>query len=574
MGKAQIPLILFGLVGLGALIMLVRPHTNGTQPEKTKPRGTSTTVAHSTDTAVAVSVLTVAPTNLDERVEVTGSLQAVTEVSVGARIAGRIVWVIGDEGTPVHRGQVVVRLDDTDAQTQLRVATAAVSAAQARYEQAVAAATQQNTATDSNILTAKAALAAAQARLKQSQTSADATEATTNAQIKSAEANLDAAQSRLTALKNGARTQERAIAENAVELAKVTYESSKDDYDRYNKLYGQGAISRSVLDKYESTMKIAKAQYDSAKQQLSLVQDGARHEDLDTAEATVRQAQEGVTLAKAGLKQIDVAHANVEIAVTGVSQAEAGLEAAKSARQTNIMRDKDVLAARIAIQQAIDAKHLSKQNTGYTQVLSPVDGVVTQRVAATGQSLGTNEPVLKISTNQALYLEARVSELEAPRLVLGQRALVAVDALQGNRADVYNSSLGSTITGMVDRVVPVVDAHSREFVVRVVVPRTKFLYPGMFARGSILVAQHANVLTVPKDALVERGDHQVLFVANNGVVHQREVTLGASNETRVEVRSGLQPGEQVVMVGQQSLQDGDKVKISTTNTADSTAAGQ
>jgi len=137
--------------------------------------------------AVPVSVLTISPANLEERVEVTGTLHPSDEVTVAARFAGRIAWLIGKAGTQVRKGEVVARLDDVDQRIQVRSAEAALQAAGARLEQAEAAATQQVTATDSGIATARATVAAAKAQLQQAQTSAAALEATTQAQINAAQ---------------------------------------------------------------------------------------------------------------------------------------------------------------------------------------------------------------------------------------------------------------------------------------------------------------------------------------------------------------------------------------------------
>ncbi len=560
MSKVQVTLIILALVVVVALGAFMRHGAHGPAATPT-PASATPAATNAAATAAPVTVQTVHPVTFDERVAVTGTLQPVTSVSIGAHLAGRVAWVIGDEGTPVHRGDVVARMDDMDSRTQVRAAQAAVKGAEAHFEQARAAALQQLTATDSSILTAQAGVEAAVARLHQATTTADATDATTNAQVKASQATLDAATARMAALKNGARGQEMAIAENAVSLAKVQFDSDKDDFDRYQKLFTDGAISKSVLDKSEAKMKISKAQLDSAQQQASLVHTGARQEDLDAAEAAVRQAQEGVTLAKAGLKQIDVAKANVDIAVTGVNQAKAALASARASRQTNIMRDQDVLAANQAVIQAQDALKIALQALDYTTMITPVDGVVSARLADAGQAVGSNAAVLTIATNQSLYFEARVSELEATHLAPGQSAQVAVDALQGDRGNVYADAAPSSITGMVEKIVPVVDAHSREFSVRVVVPRTKALFPGMFARAAIITARHAQVLTVPKDALIERDGKEYLFTVDGGAAHRHDAILGAASDGQIEVKSGLSDGDQVVIVGQQTLLDGDKVTV-------------
>ncbi|MHB9132359.1 MAG: efflux RND transporter periplasmic adaptor subunit [Armatimonadota bacterium] len=509
--------------------------------------------------AIPVTVTAIRPVDLREEVEVTGTLQPADEVIVSTRGEGRISWIIGKEGTPVRRGQVVARMEDQDARTMVRSAQAALQGAKARLEQAKAAVLQQMTSTDTGIANADAAVQAAKARLLQAKTSADFTDATTNAQVKTAQAALDSARSRLALVKNGARKQERAVAENAVKLAKATYDLDKSNYDRYKDLYDNKAVAKTTLDSAETKMQVSKVQYDSAAQQLNMIQEGAREEDVQAAEAAVRQAEEGLTSARANLKQVDVAKANVEIAKTGVAQAEAALDAARSARQVNVMRDKDVLAAEAAVQQSREMVTTALQTLDYTEIFSPVDGVVSAKLAEVGNTAGKFIPVLKISTNQSLYFQANVSELDAPRLRSGQQVMLTVDALQANRANPYLDQQKHVVAGTVERVVPVVDARTRNFLVRIIVPRSASLFPGMFASGKIVSADHRQVIAVPKDALMQKDDRNIVFTAENGIARKRDVTVGAVNGTLVQILSGLSQGEQVVTVGQQSLVDGDKV---------------
>lgn len=525
--------------------------------------------------ATPISVATIQPADIEERIEVTGSLQPADQVVVGSRLAGRIAWIIGDEGTPVRVGQVVARMEDQDMRTQVRAARAMVQAAEARQEQAEAAAAQQATATNSGIDTAQAALDAAKARLKQADTTARAQEATSQAQVASANAQLqqtqqalNAAKSRQELLKNGSRPQERAVAENNVKLAKTTLDFDKNNYDRYKGLYEQGAVSKSLLDSAEMKMKMSEAQYDSARQQLDLVKTGARDEDVQAAEAAVQQAQAAIQQAQAavdaavaGQKQVDVAKDNVSIAKTGVAQAEAALRAAKSAVQVDIMRNKDVLAARAALQQARESLSTALQNLDHTQVFSPVDGVVAAKTANVGQSIGANVTILQLSTNGSLYFEAQVSELSATRLCAGQPVTVSVDAMQSGRADLYAGAKSATVVGRVERVVPVVDARTRNFSVRILVPRSRSLFPGMFARGSVMVARHSRALTVPKDALIEKDGRQVVFINENGTAREMTVAPGIISDGNIEVISGLSAGMQVITVGQQALRDGEKVTV-------------
>jgi RND family efflux transporter MFP subunit len=510
--------------------------------------------------AVPVSITRLTPRDLADTVEVTGSLQAVDEVQVGPRFAGRIAWIVGDAGTRVARGDVVARTGDEDAHIQIRGAKSALQAAQARFEQTKAAALQQVIATDSGISNAEAALDAAIARRDQAKVAADAQEAIVAAGIKAAEASRDAAKSRLVMLRNGARPQERKVAEGVVSVARETNNLDRQNYERYKGLFEKGAVAKSVLDTAEAKFKVSQAQLESALQQLDLVKAGPRLEEIETAEATVRQTNEALASATANLKQVEVARANVVIAETGVAQAKAALAGAKAAHQTNIMRDKDVLAAEAAIRQAKETLAAAWQSLDYTNVYSPVDGVIAERVAQIGQSVGANVTVLKITTNAALRFEAKVSELEATRLRRGQAVRLSIDALGGDRANSYTTTAIPTLQGRVEKIIPVVDARTRNFLVRVLVPRRPELFPGMFARGQVVVANYAGALAVPKDAIVERDGAPGVFIVSNGTAQQQRVTLGMTIGTLVHVRGGLRAGDEVITSGQQSIRDGDAVK--------------
>ena len=195
---------------------------------------------------------------------------------------------------------------------------------------------------------------------------------------------MAAAQSRYDSLKKGSRDQERQIAQNNVNQAKAKLDLDQSNYDRYNDLYNKGAISRMQFDMYATTLQLSKVQYDSALQQLNLIQQGPRQEDLDAALAQVRQAQASLDAATSGLEQVKVAADNVEIARTGIEQAKAALQSAQSAVNINVMRDKDVLAADAAVQQAREAVAAAEEFLANTAITSPVNGVISQSMVEVG----------------------------------------------------------------------------------------------------------------------------------------------------------------------------------------------
>src|SRR5262249_56122244 len=87
------------------------------------------------------------------------------------------------------------------------------------------------------------------------------------------------------------------------------------------------------------------------------------------------------------------------------------------------------------------------------------------------------------------------------------------------------------------------------------------LLPGMFAQVQVVAAQKPDAIVVPREAIVQQGTSPVVFVNNNGKAEQRQVQTGMSDNTNIEIVSGVAPGEQVVVVGQNSLHDGTPIQV-------------
>jgi len=83
----------------------------------------------------------------------------------------------------------------------------------------------------------------------------------------------------------------------------------------------------------------------------------------------------------------------------------------------------------------------------------------------------------------------------------------------------------------------------------------------MYAQVQVIAAQKPDATLVPREAVVQQGTQSVVFVNDNGKASQRPVQTGMSNSTSIEVISGVAPGEQVVVVGQNGLRDGAPIQV-------------
>jgi HlyD family secretion protein len=439
------------------------------------------------DAGISVVVSTAHTGSMPSIVEVSGDIKALKTALLSAKISGRVISVPRREGDRVSAGAVVVQQDTSDLSAQAQQADAALSGAQARLSQAI--------------------------------TSAGVSGPQIESQIAQAKAGLDSAKARLRMVKAGARTQERAQAQNAVVQAKANYDNAKADLERMRSMHEQGAISPRQWDTAQTQYQLAAAQYDSAKQQLSLIEAGAREEEIESAEKAVVQAEEA-------------------------------LHFAESNRSQKALREEDVKSAKAGVVQAKAALAYARQQLANASIRTPIAGTVSQRVTEPGQMASPGVPLIEVVALDSVYFEATVSEMDVDRVRTGQPVQVEVDALPGRK-----------FQGTVQKILPTADPKSRQFTARIAVPnRAGDLRPGMFARGSIEVARHRNVVIIPKDALISNGTGQAVYILRGSAAKLAPVITRFESREEAEV-TGVSAGEQLVVVGQDKLSDGVKVHV-------------
>jgi hypothetical protein len=112
----------------------------------------------------------------------------------------------------------------------------------------------------------------------------------------------------------------------------------------------------------------------------------------------------------------------------------------------------------------------------------------------------------------------------------------------------------------VSEIVPAVDAASRSYIVKIDLPAMPNLRSGMFGRAFFPMGAR-KVVTIPPQALVERGQLQSVFAIEGGFARTRLVTTGAHGQATIEVLSGLSEGEKLVSPVPLGLTDGARVEV-------------
>jgi len=185
---------------------------------------------------------------------------------------------------------------------------------------------------------------------------------------------------------------------------------------------------------------------------------------------------------------------------------------------------------------------------GYTVIHSPISGVVTAKTANTGELASPGRPLLKVVDNGELRLLATIKESDMAGMVRGNTVKVGFDALSGRQVD-----------GRISEVIPAADPATRTFNVKIDLPHTAGILPGMFGRAYLPSGMRKAVL-VPDASIVEREGVQGVFVVTpENTLRFQVVRTGEKNNGMTEVSSGLSGGEAVVAVNPGSLKEGVKV---------------
>jgi len=183
-------------------------------------------------------------------------------------------------------------------------------------------------------------------------------------------------------------------------------------------------------------------------------------------------------------------------------------------------------------------------------VPSTLDGIVGRVYLDRGADVTLNTPIALVVDASTVRARADVPERYAGRVKLGQEVRVEVEAYPGH-----------IFRGVVSKESPVVDSETRSAPIEVNLDNADGrLHSGMFAKMTVVVARHAGVVSVPREALIEGGAPAV-FVIKNGKAAKRELKLGLTTDVQAEVLGGLEPGENVAIFGLYGLKDGSVVEV-------------
>lgn len=265
----------------------------------------------------------------------------------------------------------------------------------------------------------------------------------------------------------------------------------------------------------------------------------ARLESRDL-EAAVRQAEAAIAMARAELENARTQEERMRGLHSRGSVTEKGLEDATAALEVR----------RAALEQALANREAAAVELGYARIISPLDGWVVVRRVEAGDQASPGSPMFEIEDTSRIRVTVRVAESDVVLLEPGDAATVRV--------------LERELPAAVARIVPAGDPQSRTFAVQLLLDNPDGqLKSGMFARAGFVVGER-QVLRLPRAAVLRRGQLDGVFVVgDDSRARLRWVRLGPASEDRVEILSGLEPGERVVIEPPAALEDGSLLEVGT-----------
>jgi membrane fusion protein, multidrug efflux system len=264
--------------------------------------------------------------------------------------------------------------------------------------------------------------------------------------------------------------------------------------------------------------------------------------------------REGSTVSKGQpLFQVDDAELKAEVAR---AEAERDLARQSLARTSELLSQKassqsEQERAEATARGAEAEYQLLKVRLDHTTVRAPFSGVVGRRLVSLGDYVTTSTGLMSIQTVSPQRAVFQVPERYADKLKVGQQVTFRVAALPGR-----------AFSGRVDFVDPVVQLPGRTITVKALVPNPRReLQSGMFIEVRLATDVRPSAVVIAEDAVLPIQGTNYVWVAVDGKAARRQVELGVRTPGFVEVRTGVEAGEQVVVGGQERLAEGAPVAV-------------
>lgn len=448
--------------------------------------------------AKPVQIALVERRSLNQALDEDGLVRSWVEVNVAPQIGGRLTKIYVERGHKAEKGQLLAELDGAEQRAALE---------QLRAQELAAV---QN-------------VAAAQRQLR-------LTDAKVRAELDVAAAGVKLARAQQEKLEAGPRREQKAALRAVYQRARLRLDEAKRDYQRRQALFQQGAVSRTDLESYQA--------------------------GYNTALYALREAESRWTEAERGPVESErrVAHAEVERSAAALRSGAAQLGQAEVAEASLQEAAQRLEATRAQVRQA-------EEKLRQLKLVAPVAGVVEWEDVEPGEIVTPGQIVLRLCDPQRIYVELLLDEGDRAHARIGAPVEITSDAYAGQT---FEGQLEAIETqAFLKRQVRNSPTQDEDRVFR---SRVKLkggegkLFPGMSVFAQVILGQRQQVLTIPRQACINREGQWVVFTLEGSHARRQVIEVGQKDNTSVEVLKGLQEGQQVLL-NPGSLSDGASVRV-------------
>ena len=194
----------------------------------------------------------------------------------------------------------------------------------------------------------------------------------------------------------------------------------------------------------------------------------------------------------------------------------------------------------------------AEMNLEKMNIRAPFDGVIVNLPHFSAEArVNSGTSVVTIMDYSSMLLEINLPESAINEVKVGQKAYITHYTLPKD-----------TIIGEITELSPAISAETRTFKGKLVIDNKKLLIrPGMFVKADIVTESHSSTIVIPKNIVRNERNRRIVFVVDQGIAKAKQVKLGLEEKNSVEVLSGLDKDDQLIVRGFETLRDGSKVKI-------------
>jgi HlyD family secretion protein len=340
-------------------------------------------------------------------------------------------------------------------------------------------------------------------RVKKGQLLAELENSDLSAAAQSSQGDLEQARAAFVTTVGAGLPQQIQKAELDTAAAKSALDAQQKVYDSRKDLFQQGALPRRDLDTAEVALVQARSQYEQSQRQLADLQRLGKEQALKSAQGSLTSSE--------------------------------------------------------------GKYHAAEAQLSYSQIRSPIDGVITDRPLYEGDLATANQPLLTVMNISRLIAKSHIPQSVATALKVG------------NPAELTVPGLDEPVKGRVRLVSPALDPGSTTIEVWVEVARPDpALRPGMSVQLSMVAKTAQDAVVVPTDAVFKNaeGADYVLVAGSDNKAHQKPIQAGIRNTELTQVVSGINPGDQVITAGGYAVPDGTQIKVEQAGAEEKDAGSQ